>query len=105
VSSLNGVIHSTAYEELAKYRLAVKYFFLENENIPNCTPLIILIIEVGPWSTINIVKSSERKLEKLRKFEKGTLVAVTHTFGRSIFFVTLVVELSLTFHSFSRYLS
>jgi hypothetical protein len=44
-SSLNGVIHSTAYEELAKYRLAVKYLFLENEDISDCTPLI-----VGPFN-------------------------------------------------------
>ena len=32
--SLNGVGHSTAYEELATYKLAVQYLFLANEGLP-----------------------------------------------------------------------
>jgi hypothetical protein len=39
--SLNGVGHSTAYEELATYRLAVEYLFLKNEGITDHTPLVV----------------------------------------------------------------
>ena len=74
--SLNGVGHSTAYEELATYRLAVKYLFLANEGTTDHTPLIVEPYNANqerndyeiPWSLRDII-ADER---------------VSHFFGREI---------------------
>ena len=68
--SLNGVGHSTAYEELATYRLAVQYLFLANEgpeqpphSTTTTTPLLIEPFNATneqndyeiPWSLRDII--------------------------------------------------
>ncbi|KAG6848841.1 hypothetical protein H0H93_013561 [Arthromyces matolae] len=40
--SLNGVGHSTAYEEIATYTLAVKYLFLTNDGLENQHPDLVV---------------------------------------------------------------
>ncbi|KAG6830192.1 hypothetical protein H0H92_001779 [Tricholoma furcatifolium] len=40
--SLNGVGHSTAYEEIATYMLAVKYLFLTNDGLDDQRPELVL---------------------------------------------------------------
>jgi hypothetical protein len=61
--SLNGVGHSTAYEELATYRLAVDYLFLANEGLDTHPPLTVepfnAMVEQNdyeiPWSLRDLI--------------------------------------------------
>jgi len=61
--SLNGVGHSTAYEELATYSLAVKYLFMTNEGIVDNAELTVEPFNANheqndyeiPWSLRDII--------------------------------------------------
>ncbi|KIM37712.1 hypothetical protein M413DRAFT_448237 [Hebeloma cylindrosporum] len=80
--SLNGVGHSTAYEELATYRLAVNYLFLANEGLPSHSPTPLTIEPFNatqeqndyeiPWSLRDIIADERvafffgREIVKLR---------------------------------------
>ncbi|KAF8888157.1 hypothetical protein CPB84DRAFT_1816551 [Gymnopilus junonius] len=74
--SLNGIGHSTAYEEVATYSLAVKYLFLTNEGMTKNAKLTLEPFNAAseqndyeiPWSLRDII-ADER---------------VSHFFGREI---------------------
>jgi hypothetical protein len=61
--SLNGIGHSTAYEELATFSLAVKYLFLTNEGMAEHTKMSIEPFNATqeqndyeiPWSLRDII--------------------------------------------------
>ncbi|KAF8969681.1 hypothetical protein BDZ97DRAFT_213140 [Flammula alnicola] len=69
--SLNGVGHSTAYEEIATYSLAVKYLFLANEGMTDHTKLVVEPFNASheqndyeiPWSLRDIIAD-----ERVRHF-------------------------------------
>jgi len=60
---LNGIGHSTAYEELATYSLAVKYLFLTNDGLEQHPELMVETFDALseqndyeiPWSLRDVI--------------------------------------------------
>ncbi|KAL0953078.1 hypothetical protein HGRIS_007278 [Hohenbuehelia grisea] len=72
--SLNGVGHSTAYEELATFSLAVKYLFLTNDGLEDPPPLHVEPFNANteqndyeiPWSLRDLI-ADERVYHLFRR--------------------------------------